>query len=84
MLAAGQLGFGKRMVVAGNELVSDILVVEFHERLDIFVDDLRLILPSGEGKCGRGRSKGTSAHHACGSKGGSALQYLPSGHEKLF
>ena len=58
VLAGHQLGLGDRVIFAGHQLVLDILVVELLEDLDVFGDDLRVVLPADEMQRLRGRREG--------------------------
>ena len=58
VLAGHQLGFGDRVVLAGDKFVVDILIVELLEDVDVFGDDLRIILPTDEVQRRRRRREG--------------------------
>ena len=48
VLAAHQLGLGDGVVLARDQLVLDVLVVELLEGVDVLGDDLRVVLPADE------------------------------------
>ena len=66
VLAAGQLRLHHRMIVAGDELVGDRLVVELLEGVDVLLGDLRVILPANEGQGLGRRSEGASSRERSG------------------
>jgi hypothetical protein len=48
VLAGDQLGLGDGVVLAGHQLVTDVLVVELLEGLDVLGSDFRMVLPADE------------------------------------
>ena len=66
VLAAGQLGFDHGVIVARNQLIGDVLVVDLLERVDVLVGDLRMILPANEGQGLFRRGEGASARERDG------------------
>ena len=72
VLAADQLGLDERVILAGDQLVLDILVVELLEDADILGDDLRVVLPADEmerlGRGGEGAPR-QARHREAGRSG---------------
>ena len=77
VLAGDQLGFGDGVVLAGHQLVADVLVVELLEDVDVLGDDLRMVLPADEAEgVGRGgqRAPGEAGNGQGRGGGEAALQ----------
>jgi len=82
VLAADELGFGDRVVFARNQLVRDVLVVELFERVDVLLDNLRVVLPADELERATGRTLGLgrgSAARGWGSGGGRRARWRRRG-----
>jgi hypothetical protein len=82
VLAARELRLDHGMIVAGDELVGDSFVVEFLERVDVLIDDFRMILPANEGQGLRRRGEGASARERDGWEGRPALQHTSTRDEE--
>jgi hypothetical protein len=83
VLTASELCLHHRMIVAGDELVGDRLVVEFLEGVDVLLGDLRMILPTNEGQRLCRRGEGASARERAGGEGHPALQHTSTRDEEI-
>ena len=82
VLAAGEFRLDDGMVIAGDQFVGDGLVIELFERVDVLLDDLRMILPADEGERLCRRGGGAAARERGGREGGSALQHASAREEE--
>ncbi len=71
------------VVVAGHQLVGDVLVVEFLEDVDVLFGDLRLVLPADERDRGRGGRPRRPPEGGSRSHRSHSLQHTTTRYEKI-